>query len=96
MDDLAAGHPAAHFGRVHVKDRHEFVTLADEVLMGQQGGAQVADAQQGHLPGLIQTQDALNFEEQFPDKITHAPDAKFTEVSQVFTDLGWIDAAFLG
>ena len=81
---------------IHVEDRHELVALADEVLMGQQRRAQVTDTQEGHLPGLVQAQDALDFEKQFLDEIAHAPDAEFAEVSQVFTYLGRVDAALLG
>ena len=95
MDDLAAGQAPPHLGRVDVEDRHEFVALADEILVGQQGRAQVADPHQGHLPDLVQAQDAPDFEEQFLDEIAHAPDAELTEVSQVLANLGWVDTALL-
>ncbi len=94
VDDLAAGDPAPHLGRVDVEDRHEFVTLADEILVGQQGRAQVADPHQGHLPDLVQPQDALDFKEQFLDEIAHAPDAELAEVCQIFANLRRVDAAF--
>ena len=96
MDDLAAGQPASHFGRVDVEDRHELVALADKILMGQQRRAQVADPHQGHLPDLVEAQDAPDLEEQLLDEIAHPPDAELPEVSQVLADLGRVDAALLG
>ena len=94
VDDLAAGEAPPHFGRVGIEHRGKFVTLADEILVGQKGRAQVADPHQGHLPDLVQAQDALDFKQQFLDEIAHAPDAELTEVCQIFANLRWVDTAF--
>jgi len=96
MDQQPAGQLAPHLHHVVVKGGHEAVALLGEVLVGQQGAAQVAHAHDGQVPLLVQAQDLLDVEQELFHEIADPAHAELAEIGQVLADLGGVDPAHLG
>ena len=85
-DEIGSGD--ADLGGVIVEERDDVEALVAEALVGGEGAAEVAGADDGAVPDAVGAEDAAELGDELGDAVTDAAVAELSEVGEVTPDLG--------